>query len=130
MNHPVHTTPLTHDRLVHITTARSHMTTPHSSMANQFSQPHLGSNVIILFTCEPPRSHMTPYTHKSRSHDHIPFTRRRDHPINTWPPTGLLTYLHVTSGYDTEKMFRPVSITMPYILKAIKNASFVCVMFR
>ena len=113
--HPVHTWPprshitttitshpFTCDHLIHTTTPRSHMT--QFNMTNQFTQPQPGSHLIILFTWDR-LVLMTAF----RSHDVVttPFTR--GHPMDislvyTWP-----------GGHGTEKMFRPVSIVMPYM---------------
>ena len=95
-------TSFTHDHLVHTTTPRSHMTiplshmaTPRSNMPNQFTQQHPGSDVTLVQMLTNPFTQYHLHIWQSHSHDHIPYTRRRDHPINTWPPHGHLTYLHV-----------------------------------
>ena len=92
--HPVHTRPprshitititsrpFTCDHLIHTTTPRSHMT--------PFKHDQPVHTTTACFICDH-LLHMRP----SCSHDHIPFTRRRDHPIHTWPPHGHLICLY------------------------------------
>ena len=83
--HPVHTrSPRSH---ITTTITRSHVTT---TFMTPFKHDQPVHTTTAWFTCDHPL-HIRP----SRSHDHIPFTRRHDHPIHTWPPHSHVATSHL-----------------------------------